>query len=62
MSNQNVAVRLKKPHTHAGVEYEVGTEISVPPMDAEWLTAVGVGDLVINDKEPDGKSGKEAKK
>ncbi|MFZ6872866.1 DUF7210 family protein [Undibacterium sp. Di27W] len=62
MSNQNVAVRLKKPHTHAGVKYETGAEISVSPMDAEWLTAVGVGELVNPEKEPDGKSGKDAKK
>lgn len=62
MSSQNIAIRLKKPHTHAGVKYEAGAEIVVPPMDAEWLITSTVGELANPEKEQDSKSTKDAKK
>ncbi len=58
MNAQNI--KLKKPHTHEGVKYEAGAEITVSLLDAEWMITVGVGELI--NPEPDNKSGKEAKK
>ncbi len=60
--NSQIAVRLKKPHTHAGIQYEAGAVIEVSPMDAEWITTATVGELVNPDKETDGKASKDAKK
>ncbi|MFZ2999828.1 MAG: hypothetical protein WA071_05845 [Undibacterium umbellatum] len=58
MSNQ-VLVRLKKAHTHAGVQSVPGAEIQVGQADADWLVANGVGELVNISKDA---GGKEAKK
>ena len=34
---ETVKVRLTRPHTHRGREYEAGAEIEVTKRQAEWL-------------------------
>lgn len=41
-------VTLAKPHTHEGVDYEVGAVIKVNTADKEWLTQ----NEIIASKEP----------
>lgn len=41
---ERVAVVLKKPHTHAGVECAVGDTIRVRAAQATWLRTQGIID------------------
>jgi hypothetical protein len=37
-----VQVTLKKPHTHAGVQYQADDKIKITEAEKEWLTKAGV--------------------
>ncbi|CAN5754193.1 hypothetical protein BH11PSE12_BH11PSE12_08310 [soil metagenome] len=37
-----ISVVLKKAHTHAGSQYDMGTSIAVPEVDADWLEQQGI--------------------
>ena len=37
MKNENETIILKYPHRHAGVDYEAGATIKVPPEAAQYI-------------------------
>lgn len=39
-------VRLLKPHTHEGKNYEPGTVLEVEADRADWLMGLGVAELI----------------
>lgn len=43
---KTVNVKLLKPHEHAGMEYSVGMEITVPEHDADWLKKLNIAEDV----------------
>lgn len=39
---KGVEVKLKKPHTHAGDDFDAGATITVSSATADWLKANGI--------------------
>lgn len=39
-----VSVKLLRPHTHAGKDYQEGDTVNVCKADAEWLVSNGIGE------------------
>lgn len=55
------AIRLKKPHTHAGRDYEPGTVLDLAAVklheeSAQWLVTVGTAEWVEDAPKPAPKS------
>ncbi|MFU8924899.1 hypothetical protein [Acinetobacter puyangensis] len=46
--SKTVKVKLLKPHTHAGVKFDVDMEIDVPDHDAKWLINTKIAEQVAN--------------
>jgi hypothetical protein len=40
-----VSVTLTKPHTHAGLKYDAGSQITIDEADANWLTDNGIAQV-----------------
>lgn len=54
-----IKVTLIKPHTHAGKSYDVGAELQVDAIDAQWLQDNKIGVPASADgAPPTGKPGK----
>jgi len=43
-----VLVTLQRDHKHAGEQHAEGKTIAVPPTDATWLEAKGIGKLAAS--------------
>lgn len=41
-----VDVKLKREHTHAGKKHQADDVITVCDIDAQWLVANGIGEIV----------------
>ena len=56
MKMKKVKIKLEKPHTHAGKEYEAGDEIEVSERQAEWLEKIEAAIKSVNVKRSAGES------
>lgn len=57
------AVKLKKPHTHAGRKYPAGATLkSLRPDQAEWLVGLGIAEEISEAEAAAPAAAKPAKK
>ena len=56
MKAKKVKIKLEKPHTHAGKEYETGDEIEVSERQAEWLEKIEAAIKSVSAKRSAGES------
>lgn len=49
-TEKTIRVKLLKPHTHAGVEFDPDNEIEVTEADSQWLIAQKVAEAIAAPK------------